>query len=87
MQFLGCHSLMLELPTSTNYIILFCKDKKVATIELVGDVGYMVEEITVITGTKVGWAETVGKLAKNVVEPWAVREINLKKWDHNKHFT
>ena len=45
---------MLELPTSTNYIILFCKDKKVATIELVGDVGYMVEEITVITGTKVG---------------------------------
>ena len=45
----------------------------------------MLEEITAIAGTKAGWAETVGKLAKNVVEPWAVREINLKKWTNNKH--
>ena len=72
-------------PTSTNYIIFFCKDKKGATIELVTGVDYMLEEITAIAGTKNGWGETAGNLAKYVVEPWAVREINLKKWANNKH--
>ena len=72
---------MLDLPTyptSTNYIIFFCKDKKGATIELVEDVDYMLEEITAMASTKAGWAATAGKLAENVVEPWAVREMNLK---------
>ena len=65
-------------PTSTNYIIFFCKDKKGATIELVTGVDYMLEEITAMASTKAGWAATAGKLAENVVEPWAVREMNSK---------
>ena len=58
MQFLGRHSLMVDFvylySTSTNYIIFFCKDEKGATIDLVGDVGSMLEEITAIAGTKNG---------------------------------
>ena len=54
-------------------------------IDLVWDVDYMLEEITAMASTKAGWAATAGKLAENVVEPWAVREINLKKWANNKH--
>ena len=62
-----------------------CKNEKVAMIDLVWDVDYMLEEITAMAGTKNGWEETAGNLAKYVVEPWAVREINLKKWANNKH--
>ena len=56
MHFLGRHSLIVDLPLPIPimYIIFFCKDKKGATIELVGDVDYMLEEITAIAGTKAG---------------------------------
>ena len=64
-------------PTSTNYIIFFCKDKKGATIELVEDVDYMLEEITAMASTKAGWAKTVGKLVEDV-EQGVVSEMNLK---------
>ena len=58
MQFLGRHSLMVDFvylySTSTNYNIFFCKDEKGAMTELVGDVDYMLKEITAIAGTKAG---------------------------------
>ena len=61
--------------TSTNYIIFFCKDKKGAMIDMVGDVDD--GRITAMASTKAGWAKTVGKLVEDV-EQGVVSEMNLK---------
>ena len=63
--------------TSTNYIIFFCKDKKGAMIDMVGDVDDGLEKITAMSSTKAGWAKTVGKLVEDV-EQGVVSEMNLK---------
>jgi len=52
------------------------QNEKVAMIDLVWDVDYMLEEITAMAGTKNGWEETAGNLAKYVVEPWADQQDN-----------